>query len=175
MTAPCSCCAATGRIQDDRPLCPCAIQRRDLRSPDQLARLRYLQGVALRGIAYTDDGGLLPEHGRPFIDYRDGAIVHPDATLDARRHYPDPTLHPMTQPPAVDLFDATDTLESWIVRHVHEGDGALLDHVAAVERDYGPAVVADALTRARAQAGWLPDVLGDLLDVLTPDMWKGAV
>lgn len=82
MTGPtCPCCAGTGRLDPNtRPICATAIQRRDTRSPDQLDRITALklahgQRIALRGIAYDDAGRLLPEHGRPYVDYVTGEVT----------------------------------------------------------------------------------------------------
>lgn len=72
MSALCYCCAGTGRIEVGvRPLCATAIGRRDTRSPRMLA---ILQQHVLRGIAYDDHGGLLPEHGQPYVCYETGQV-----------------------------------------------------------------------------------------------------
>lgn len=78
--APCPCCGGTGRLDPTkRPLCSTAIQRRDTRSPDQLDYVRetiaWAQRIALQGIAYDDDGQLLPEHGRAYVDYVTGEVT----------------------------------------------------------------------------------------------------
>lgn len=74
MTAACHCCDGTGRLHPERPLCPCAIGRRDTRSPGQLRRMAALQQLALTGITFDRDGDLLPEHGEPYVDYNDGRV-----------------------------------------------------------------------------------------------------
>lgn len=72
----CPCCAGTGRLDPEaRPICATAIQRRDTRSPDMLRRLAWAQRGALRGIAFDDNGDLLPEHGRPYVDYTTGEVI----------------------------------------------------------------------------------------------------
>jgi hypothetical protein len=47
-STPCSCCAGTGYVQwppEDRPACPCALDRRDRRPAALRRRLAYLQSV----------------------------------------------------------------------------------------------------------------------------------
>ena len=155
----CPCCAGTGEIDpDERPLCGCAILQRDPRPVDQLRRLAFLQQLALHGVVH-DGSELLPVI---VVDWRRPA--------DAR-DYP-VSAHPLTRPPDVDLFDASDAVCSYVHRHRHADPGELLYALRAFDQEHGRAAVVAGLEAARRHIGELPGILEDLLSRLTPEGWS---
>lgn len=132
--------------------------QRDPRPVDQQRRLASLQQLALDGV--THDGGDL----RP--------VIVTDWRRDSDGRDSPPSVHPMAQPPSVELFEGSDAVCSFVHQHRHGDPGELLRQLRAFDAEHGRAAVVDGLEAARRHVGGLPDILEELLRRLTPKRWS---